>query len=70
MGPVITVDSVRDVLTGVIDSIKELEMVASPPTVQEYVLARRAAEDARMRLGVGAAYEAGHNPWESKVENK
>lgn len=46
------------------------ERKATIPVVQEIVLARRAVEDARMRLGVALAYEKGLDPWETSVEVK
>lgn len=76
MGPVegtniaTNTDSARDSLTQIISQITELEKTAVPPYVQEFVLARRAAEDCRMRLGVGLAYIKGANPWINKVEAK
>lgn len=66
----VTVEYVRDRLTEVIGWIGYLEKKQNPPVVQELVLARRAAEDSRMRLGVGSAYIQGFDPWTNTVEKK
>jgi hypothetical protein len=44
-------------------SEKWFEGKVQPPVVQEVVLARRAVEDARMRLGVAKTKLAGNDPW-------
>lgn len=44
--------------------IRLLEGVSQPPVVQELVLARRAAEDSRYRLGYAGAYARGLDPLE------
>lgn len=61
----VTVESVRHTLTEVINDIKTLEGSAKPPVVQELVIARRSAEDSRMRLGVAHTLDAGKDPWSS-----
>ena len=41
----------------------KLKAESQPPVVQEIVLAERALEEARMRLGVARAYLAGDDPF-------
>lgn len=60
------IDAIREELTKIASRIKVCEMVAKPPVVQELVLARRHAEDARMRLGCAGAFERGLDPWANK----
>lgn len=43
--------------------LKVTEKKAEPPVVQEIVLARRALEDARMRLGVALTLLKGDDPF-------
>lgn len=56
----------RDNLSSHINRLKELEKESAPPVVQELVLARRAAEDYRMRLGVATAYLKGQDPFRDR----
>ncbi len=49
-----------------IHAIAEMEKEAQPPVVQELVLARRAAEDSRMRLGVALGYLRGQDPFRDR----
>lgn len=60
----------REAISGVIRSIELLEKMVQPPIVQELVLARRHAEDARMRLGVALTYLNGQNPWTNQIQPK
>lgn len=57
--------ALRNLLTKDIDDCEDLEKTCVPPAVQEVVLARRALEDARMRLGVALTYVNGKQPFES-----
>jgi hypothetical protein len=63
-------NTLREQLTRIAKQIKELEALAKPPVVQELVIARRAAEDARMRLGMGGAYARGLDPLENKFQDQ
>ena len=65
MGPQSLEDRIKDerrILARCITRIKEIASEATPPAVQEIVLAQRAAEDARMRLGVATAYIKEQDP--------
>lgn len=55
----------REVLTNEIRFAEVTEKKAAPPVVQEIVLARRAMEDARMRMGVALTRVRGQDPWSS-----
>lgn len=57
------IDEVRGFLSANILDLRDLEKEAGPPIVQEIVLARRAVEDARMRLGVAIGYQNGDDPF-------
>lgn len=59
------ITALRNLLTKDIEDCEEIESTTVPPAVQEVVLARRALEDARMRLGVALTYVNGNQPFES-----
>lgn len=64
-------DKLRSLCTDIINlSENWFEGKLKPPAVQEVILARRHAEDARMRLGVAQAKSNGVYPWDSKVAGK
>lgn len=63
-------ETIRTELTDIIKRGEALERSLAPPVVQEAVLARRNAEDARMRFGVAQAKLKGFDPWANKVEAK
>lgn len=46
-----------------LDTLKDLVAVTKPPVVQELILAQRALEDARMRIGVARTLLKGENPY-------
>lgn len=54
--------ALREDLAKVIRDVVKAEETLVPPAVQEAVIARRALEDARMRLGVALAYVNGNDP--------
>ena len=58
--------SLRSALTKDIQDCEKIETTCVPPAVQEVVLARRALEDARMRLGVALTYVNGKQPFEEE----
>lgn len=60
----------RELLTRQINYAAITERKAQPPVVQEIVLARRALEDARMRMGVALAYTKGVDPWANQVRKE
>ena len=49
-----------------IKEVQELSKGVAPPVVQEIILAQRALEDARMRLGVALAYEKDLDPFRDR----
>lgn len=55
----------REHMSAMMEVVKEIESRTTPPVVQEVVLARRALEDARMRLGVALTIVNGKDPWNS-----
>jgi len=61
---------IREQLTDTLQLIRQIEASATPPQVQEIVIARRAVEDARMRLGVSEAYGKEFDPWSNQVNKK
>lgn len=62
-------EKLRDLYSEIINlSEKWFEGKHQPPVVQEVVLARRSAEEGRMRLGVAQAKYNGLDPWASKVK--
>ncbi len=69
-----TANQLRNEITEVRSAINKLKESVVPEkanlVIPELVIANRHLEDARMRLGVALAYNAGVNPWESKVEEK
>lgn len=55
---------VRESISGLISLLKYgVEPYLTQPAIQEAILARRALEDSRMRLGVAQGYLAGHDPF-------
>lgn len=64
------IQTTRDEISDQLASLKEKIAESKPPVVQELVLAQRALEDARMRLGVAQAYENGLDPWASQVKKE
>lgn len=46
-----------------LDTLKDLTAATKPPVVQELILAQRALEDARMRIGVARTLLQGENPY-------
>ena len=56
----------RGEVANLIKDMKELQKALTPPAVQEVVLAQRALEDARMRLGIAGAYVEGQDPLAGK----
>jgi len=48
--------------------VERLSQRTLPPNVQEIVIAQRAIEDARMRLGVALARIKGHDPWANEIK--
>lgn len=63
-----TLDRLREEASYLREAITVRVAQASPPVVQELVLAQRAVEECRMRLGVAEAYEKGLDPWANKVK--
>lgn len=61
-----TLVALRTELAKTIASVQSYEGKYTPPVVQEVVLARRALEDARMRLGVALTLEQGFDPLGTK----
>lgn len=60
----------RGQLSAVIRVLRLAEKTATPPAVQEIVLARRDAESARMRLGVAMTYMKGEDPFANTKPKK
>jgi len=58
--------TLRSELKEILGHLNITEQTLSTPAVQEVVIARRAVEDARMRLGVALAYVSGKDPLENK----
>lgn len=63
-------EDLRTEISKNLGNIKQLIAISQPPVVQELVIAQRALEDARMRLGVALAYANDMDPWASQVEAK
>jgi hypothetical protein len=66
----LTIDMLRSDITILLGRLAEYVPGTQPPLVQEFILAQRHLEDARMRLGVAECYEKGINPWINTVEPK
>jgi len=58
-----TINMIRSDIAKDLDTLKDLTAVTKPPVVQELILAQRALEDARMRLGVARTLLQGENPY-------
>lgn len=65
-----TIEDIRAGASEMLSAMQEVESEATPPIVQEVILARRHVENARMRLGVALALQNGHDPWASEVAPK
>lgn len=68
--PTLTISEMRDLLSQVISGAKQLEKKYPFPALAEVVLARRAAEDSRLRLGVANAYLNEQEPFEYKHDKE
>ena len=56
-------NSIRSTLARELSTLSDLQKLTKPPVVQELVLAQRALEDARMRIGVARTLLQGENPY-------
>ena len=58
--------AIRNEQSTLINRIKNLAGMTKPPVVQEIILAQRATEDSRMRLGVALGYHRGTDPFRDR----
>lgn len=63
-------NGLRDGLSTMAERIKVMEKVSDSPVVEELILARRAVEDARYRLGYAGAYARGLGPLAHKFPDQ